>query len=241
MKFDNLIKRISAIAAAIIVFLLASGMYLSFKGFVMNPDGSITLMKNAYAAEKTVADNQLDKNVILPEGISLGEAGAPVTIYDFSSYGCFHCAHFHLQTLPLIQKDFIDKGQVRVVFIDFPLDGKSMQASLMSHCFKGSKYLRFADLLFEKQREWSMSSKTADLMKKYAYLNGLSDEKAQKCLEDKVMAQEIMEKRQYAINHLGISGTPSFVVSGSQGRQILYGAPDYQVLKGIIEKNLPVK
>lgn len=86
-----------------------------------------------------------------------------------------------------------------------------------------------------------MSSKTADLLKKYAYLNGLDEDKAQACLDNKAMAQEIMEKRQYAVNHLGISGTPSFVVSGSQGREILYGAPDYETLKGIIEKNLPQK
>lgn len=241
MKFENFIKRISAIAAAVVVFLLASGMYLSTKGFMMNPDGSITLVKNAYAAEASGPKNKIDKNVVLPEGNSLGEATAPVTLYEFSSYGCFHCAHFQLQTLPKVKEEFIDKGLVRVVFSDFPLDGKSMQASLMSHCFKGLKYFRFSDLLFEKQREWSMSSKTADLLKKYAYLNGLAEDKAQACLDDKAKAQEIMEQRQYAINHLGISGTPSFVVSGSEGREILYGAPDYETLKGIIEKNLPKK
>lgn len=241
MKFESFIRKISSIAAAVVVFLLASGIYLSSKGFVLNPDGSISLVKNVYAAERTTQNNQIDKNVVLPEGRSLGEKNAPVTLYEFSSYGCFHCAHFQLQTLPKIKEEFIDNGQLRLVFADFPLDGKSMQASLMSHCFKGLKYFRFSDLLFEKQREWSMSSKTADLLKKYAYLNGLDEDKAQACLDNKAMAQEIMEKRQYAVNHLGISGTPSFVVSGSQGREILYGAPDYETLKGIIEKNLPQK
>lgn len=247
MKFETVVKRTSALVAGVVVFLIAAGMYLSFKGFVMDPEGKITLVKNAYAADgastptASPAVKKIDKNVQLPDGKFLGSAKAPVAIYVYSSFGCFHCANFHLQTLPLLERDYIDNGQVKVVFVDFPLDAKSMQAALISHCFNGSKYIRVMDTLFGKQREWGLSDKTTDLMKRYAYLNGMSAEQAQKCLDDKEQAQAIMEKRQYAINHLGISGTPSFVVSGSQGRQILYGAPDYETLKKIIVKNLPIK
>lgn len=242
MKFENIIKRISAIAAGSVVFLVAAGMYLSFKGFVMGQDGSITLVKNAYAVEQTaVTPKTIPNNVVLPSGEILGNADAPVTIYEFSSFGCYHCANFHLKTLPLLEKDFISKGKLKIVFSDFPLDAKSMQASLMSHCFKGGKYFRFLSTLFEKQREWGMSKETDKLLKQYAFANGLNQDVAQRCLENKLRAQDIMESRQYAVNHLGITGTPSFVVSGSQGRQILFGAPDYETLKTIIEKNIAAK
>lgn len=241
MKFETAIKKASAAAASIVVFLIAAGMYLSAKGFVMAPDGTITLVKSANAAETKQLTHPVKKDIVLPEGKSLGAENAPVTIYEFSSFGCYHCADFHLKTLPKLKEDYISKGKLRIVFNDFPLDGKSMQASLISHCFNNTKYFRFLDTLFEKQREWGLSSHTEELLKKYAYLNGLSEENAVKCLKDKEQAQEIMNNRQYAISNLGISGTPSFVISSAQNREIIYGAPNYETLKSLIDKNLPAE
>ena len=207
----------------------------------MSPDGSITLVRNANAAETKQLTHPVKKDIILPEGKSLGEKNAPVTIYEFSSFGCYHCADFHLKTLPRLQEEYISKGKVRIFFNDFPLEGKSMQAALISHCFNNNKYFRFLNTLFEKQREWGLSSHTEDLLKKYAYLNGLSEEEATKCLQNKELAQEIINNRQYAISNLGISGTPSFVISSAQNREIMYGAPNYDTLKSLIDKNLPTE
>ncbi len=239
MKFENFIKRISAVAAAVVVFLLASGIYLSSKGFVMNPDGSIVLMKSANAAERTASDNKISADILIPWGRSMGSDDAKVTLYEYSSYGCTHCAHFQLKTLPELQKNYIDKGLVRLVFNDFPLDQRSMKASLLAHCFKGQKFFRVSDQLFEKQREWGLSSKPDELFKKYAYLNGLNEEEFEKCMNNKALAQEIMEGRQFAVANLGISGTPSFVISSTKGREVIYGAPDYETLVGLINKYLP--
>lgn len=241
MKFENVIKKTSAAAASIVVFLIAAGMYLSAKGFVMSPDGTITLVKSANASETGQLTHPVKKDIVLPEGKSLGEKNAPVTIYEFSSFGCYHCADFHLKTLSKLKEEYVSKGKLRLVFNDFPLDGKSMQASLISHCFNNGKYFRFLDTLFEKQREWGLSNKTGELMKKYAYLNGISEEQAQKCLDDKEQAQEIINNRQYAISNLGISGTPSFVISSENNREIIYGAPSYETMKALIDKNLPAE
>ena len=239
MNFEEIIKRISSIAAFIVVFLLAAGIYLSSKGFVMGPDGSISLVKNAYAVEKTSAEHKIATDILIPWGKSLGSNKAKVTIYEYSSYGCTHCAHFQLKTLPEIQKNFIDPGLVRLVFNDFPLEQRSMQASLLAHCFKGQKFFRVSDLLFEKQREWGFASKPEEVFKKYAYLNGLSEEDFNKCMKDKELAQEIMDGRQFAAKNLGISGTPSFVISSAKGREVIYGAPDYDTLAALINKYLP--
>ncbi len=240
MKFDVLIKRISAFVAASVVFLLAAGTYLAAKGFEMI-DGQLILVKNANASENENVPQTINNNIVLPEGKALGDSKAPVSIYEFSSFGCTHCADFHLNTLAKIKKEFVEKGQVKIIFNDFPLDQKSMQASLISHCFDNNKYFAFLDTLFEKQREWGLSLKTADVLKKYAYLAGLSEEDADKCLKDKEKAQEIFEKRQYAAKHLHISGTPSFIVAGAGSREILYGAPNYDYLKNLIEKKLNTK
>lgn len=239
MSFEKIIGRISSIAAFVVVYLLASGIYLSSKGFQMGPDGSITLVKSAYAIDKDSAPKKISKDILIPWGRSMGSDKAKVTIYEYSSYGCSHCAHFQLKTLPEIQKNFIDTGLVRLVFNDFPLEQRSMQASMLTHCFEGEKYFKVSDLLFEKQREWGFASKPDDVFKKYAYLNGLSEEAFDKCMKDKEKAQEIMDGRQFAITHLGISGTPSFVISSAKGREVIYGAPDYDTMAALINKYLP--
>ena len=123
MKFEEIIRTISSWVAGVAVFLIAAGMYLSAKGFVMGPDGVPVLVKNAQAQDNTT---EVNKNAALPQGKILGNPKAPVAIYEFSSYGCFHCADFHLQVLPEIKKNYIDKGLVRLVFIPFPLEAKSM-------------------------------------------------------------------------------------------------------------------
>lgn len=239
MSFEKIIGRISSIAAFVVVYLLASGIYLSSKGFQMGPDGSITLVKSAYAIDKDAVGKKISTDVLIPWGRSVGKDSAKVTIYEYSSYGCTHCAHFQLKTLPEIQKEFIDTGLVRLVFNDFPLEQRSMQASLLAHCFEGAKFFKVSDLLFEKQREWSLAAKPEEMFKKYGYLNGLTEETFDKCMKDKETAQEIMNGRQFAITHLGISGTPSFVISSEKGREVVYGAPDYDALAALIKKYLP--
>ena len=239
MRLENFIKKCSSIAAGIVVFLLAFGIYMSLKGYVMNPDGSITLVQNAQASDKVGTDGKIAPNLLIPWGPQLGSNKAQVTIYEFSSFACYHCAQFQLKTLPKLQEKYIDKGLVRLIFDDFPLDKNSMQASLLAHCFSGNKFFRVADILYEKQREWSSVSNPKDLFLKYAYLNGLRQEDAEKCLSDKEKAEEIMQIRQFGIANLGISGTPSFVISSVKGREIIYGAPNYETFDALIQKYLP--
>ncbi len=239
MRLENFIKKCSSIAAGIVVFLLAFGIYMSLKGYVMNPDGSITLVQNAQASDKVGTDGKIAPNLLIPWGPQLGSNKAQVTIYEFSSFACYHCAQFQLKTLPKLQEKYIDKGLVRLIFDDFPLDKNSMQASLLAHCFSGNKFFRVADMLYEKQREWSSVSNPKDLFLKYAYLNGLRQEDAEKCLSDKEKAEEIMQIRQFGIANLGISGTPSFVISSVKGREIIYGAPNYETFDALIQKYLP--
>lgn len=239
MKLENFIKKCSSLIAGLVVFFLAFGMYMSFKGYVLNPDGSIVLIKDAQAAEKVGADGKVDPYLLIPWGPQLGSNDAKVTIYEFSSFGCYHCAQFQLKTLPKIQENYINKGLVRLIFDDFPLDKNSMQASLLAHCFSGNKFFRVADMLFEKQHEWGRESNPKELFLEYAHLNGLRKEDAEKCLMDKEMADEIMDVRQFGIANLGISGTPSFVISSVKGREIIFGAPDYKTFEALIQKYMP--
>jgi len=159
MNFEQLIKTISASIAAIIVYILAAGFYLGAKGFVMGPDGVPVLVKNARANTQKV-----NSNIVLPEGRILGDVSAPIAIYEFSSFGCYHCAEFHLKTLPKIKTEYIDNGVVKLVFVPFPLEAKSMQATMIAECINNDKYFDFVNLMFKKQREWGLSRKSEEVI-----------------------------------------------------------------------------
>lgn len=235
MKFEDTIKKLSAIAAGFFIFFLAAGAYLSYKGFDFN-NGSITLVKSANAAE--TAAKSIPSNVVIPGGRSLGSAKAPVVVYEYSSLGCFHCADFHLKTLPQLKKEYIDSGKVRVVFSNFPLDQTSLKAAMLASCMPNSKYHDFINVLFKKQRSWSMSFNPEKTLAQLAAANGMSESEAYKCMEDKERAQEIVGRRQEAMKTVDIKGTPTFVIANRTSREVVFGALSYDEIKKLIDKKL---
>lgn len=246
MKFEDIIKKISGFVAGFFIFFIAAGMYLSLKGFVMT-DGRLVLVKTAQAAPtanevETLAEKvPADINVILPKGHPIGAENAPVAIYEYSSFGCYHCADFHLKTLPKLQKEFIDEGKLKVIFVDFPLDKKSMMAAMIADCMPEKNYHDFITLLFKKQRDWGLSLRTDKLLAEYASLNGMSKEEVAKCLKNERQAQNIIEERQQAIDKLKVQGTPALMIVSQDGKEVIHGAPDYETLKAFIEKKLAKK
>ena len=247
MSFENIIKKVSSFIAAFIVFFIAAGMYLSWKGFIMQPDGKIVLVKQAQAS--TTEDGFEDistpiaKNVALslPKGPILGSPKAPLTLYEFSSFGCSHCADFHLNMLPKLEKDYISQGKLNVIFVNFPLERKSMQGALIAKCIPNDNYYEFIKTAFKNQREWYFSSSSEKVFADYAALNGLSREKALKCLRDDNNAKDIIEIRQQAIDRLKINGTPSFLLTSGKEREVIYGVPDYRSLQKLLDKKLSNK
>lgn len=246
MKFEDIIKKISGFVAGFFIFFIAAGMYLSLKGFVMT-DGQLVLVKTAQAAPTAnEVDTLAEKipaniNVILPKGHPVGAEDAPVAIYEYSSFGCYHCADFHLKTLPKLQKEFIDQGKLKVIFVDFPLDKKSMMAAMIADCMPEKNYHDFITLLFKKQRDWGLSLRTDKLLAEYASLNGMSKEEVAKCLKNERQAQNIIEERQQAIDKLKVQGTPALMIVSQDGKEVIHGAPDYETLKAFIEKKLAKK
>lgn len=247
MKFEDTIKKISGFIAGLFIFFVAAGMYLGLKGFVMNSNGQLVLVNTAQASTSDAdIGNLVQKipdniNVILPKGHPLGSENAPIAIYEYSSFGCHHCSDFHLKTLPKLKKEFIDTGKLKVVFVDFPLDKKSMHAAMIADCMPANKYHDFISLLFKKQRDWGLSLRSDALLTEYASLNGMSKEEVAKCLKDEKLAQSIVDERQQAIDKLKVQGTPALLIISKDGKEVIHGAPDYDELKVLLEKKLTNK
>lgn len=241
MKFENIIKNVSAIVAAFIVFFMSAGMYFSMKGFEMTPNGDIVLMNQSQAKLPTLGTPIIPNNYVMPKGHSIGSSTAPITFYEYSSMGCFHCADFHLKTLPIIKKEFVDTGKVKIVFVNFPIDKISMNAALLAECMPADKYFDFVSLLFKNQREWGLSRNPDELLLQYAALNGIGEEKAKSCLKNDDAATNILEARQDGITQLGIQGTPSFVISHDGKSELLEGAPTLEHLREVFAQKLANK
>ena len=238
MKFERIIKNLSSLVAAVVIFFMAGGMYLSSKGFEMTEDGNIVLVQPAAAQEDLTNLPDIPDNFVLPDEHSIGDKNAPVTLYEYSSFGCSHCADFHLHTLPKLKEQFVDQGKLRIVFVPFPIDRESMNAALLAECVDEDKYFPFVDVLFKKQREWGLSRNPDKVLKQYAALSGLSQEKAELCLKNDDNAREILSNRQNGISQLGIQGTPSFVISSQGKSEMLPGVHSYESFAALIEDRL---
>ena len=229
--FERTVKLISRILATVIMFVLADSFYLSQKGFVWD-NGEIILVKDAQAAAVDSPAKPLDTANFRMEPLHfLGKADAPITIYEFSSLGCTHCADFHLGILPKLRDDYINEGKVKLIFADFPIDKRSMQAALLARCMPEDKYFDFLATVFKKQLSWGLSFKAEKLLSGYAELEGLSAEDINRCLNDKVAASDIVDIRRLAMEKLGIQATPSFLIRSRQGDEVISGIPDYKELK----------
>ncbi len=241
---ENFIRRLSAVVTSILIYVICAYGYLSLKGFVFH-DGTFTLVQPAQAQTPATDGAQgiavkLDDNLALnfkPTEI-IGKSDAPLTMYELSSLGCTHCAYFHLNILPKLKKDFIDGDKLKVAFINFPLDRKSMQGAMLSECVPLQNRQNFLKMMFESQREWMLSFNTEKILKRYALANGLNKTDAGKCLEDDTLAQRIINDRQEAIDKLKMQGTPAFLISHDGQYEIIYGVPDYETLKSYLTELL---
>lgn len=241
---EKIIRRLSAVITSIIIYVVCAYGYLSLKGFVFQ-NGTFTLVQPA-AAQTPATDNSQEFAVKLDENLALnfkptkiiGKQDAPIMMYELSSLGCTHCAHFHLNILPQLKKDFIDNGKLKVAFINFPLDRKSMQGAMLSECVPLQYRQNFLKMVFEKQREWGLSFNSENLLKSYALANGLKKTEATECLKNDQLAQQILNDRQEAVDKLKMQGTPAFLINHNGQYEIIYGAPDYEKLKFYLDELL---
>ncbi len=144
--------------------------------------------------------------------MALGDEKAPVTIIEYASMTCPHCAQFHATTFQEIKKRYIDTGKVRFIFREFPLDQLALAAFLLARCAGPDKYFPMIDTLFQMQKEWVIQKPLGPLLA-IAKQAGMSEEAFNECLQNKKLIDGIEEVRQTAMK-LNVQSTPSFFVNG---------------------------
>lgn len=148
--------------------------------------------------------------------VVLGSPDAPVTIVEYASLTCSHCAAFHEGTFQELKTRYIDTGKVKFVLRDFPFDRPGFLGAIIARCKGPEYYTGFVDVLFRTVKQWAYAGDAAVELKKIARLRGISEEGFDACLADKELQQKIVERRQVAMDRFKIESTPSFVLDGEE-------------------------
>ena len=169
------------------------------------------------ASAQTAAD--VAKPVSLPD-MALGPKEAAVTVVEFASMTCGHCANFTENVFPKIKSEFIDTNKIRFVFREFPLDIKAAAGSMLSRCIAkddAGKYFAVVDMLFKQQNEWVMKN-TAETLTRIGKQAGLSQQQVEECLKDQALLDKIAADQKFANEVLKVNSTPTFFINGEMLR-----------------------
>ena len=168
--------------------------------------------------------------------MSMGEESAPLTIYEYASYTCPHCADFHENVFPQMKADYIDTGKVRFVYREVYFDRPALWASLVARCGGEAKFFGITDMIFEQQGDWAREQTgegIADKLRKIGLMAGIDSDQLNACLTDADTAQALVARFEEQAAEDNITGTPTFVIDGETVPN-----QSYENLKSIIDAAL---
>jgi protein-disulfide isomerase len=167
----------------------------------------------------TDAMAQAPADVAKPQSLpdmALGPANATVTITEYASMTCPHCAAFTENVFPKIKSEFIDSGKIRFVFREFPLDIKAAAGSMLARCIAkddAPKYFAVVDLLFRQQNDWVVKN-TTETLTRIGKQAGLTQQQVEDCLKDQALLDKIVADQKFASDVLKVNSTPTFFING---------------------------
>jgi protein-disulfide isomerase len=156
------------------------------------------------------------KPVALPDMV-LGSASAPVTIVEYSSLTCPHCADFAANVFPMLQSKYIDPGKVRFVSREFPLDVKAAAGSMLARCAANgdaSKYFDATMMLFKQQQE--LVEHTTETLTAIGAKFGMAQPAVEACVKDDATLDKLQADQNFAYGQLKVDATPTFFINGEK-------------------------
>jgi len=146
----------------------------------------------------------------------LGKPDAPITIIEYGSVTCPHCAHFATDVLPKLKEKWIDTGKAKLAFRPFPRDEPDLRAAMIAECAPPDRFYGFADSFFAAQEKWVVLSDYKTALARLALLGGMSKAQFDACLADKSLEDRLLASRLAASKQLGVDSTPTFFINGTK-------------------------
>jgi protein-disulfide isomerase len=177
----------------------------------------------AAVAQTSVGSDVPMAELLLPGPLgdhAMGSADAPVTIVEYASMTCPHCASFHETTYPAMKKKYVDTGKVRFIFREFPLDPLAAAGSMLARCAGKDKYFPMIETLFAQQKDWAVQKPLQPLFA-IARQAGFTQQSFDECLANQEILNGIEESRKRAAEKFKVTSTPTFFINGKLFRGVL--------------------
>ncbi len=168
-----------------------------------------------FAQGDDVPVDELMAGEALPD-LALGSNGAPVTIVEYASMTCSHCAAFYGGTFPELKKKYIDTGKVKFILREFPLDPLGAAGFMVARCAGDDKRNAIVDLLFAQQKGWAFTDKPVEALAGLLRQTGMSQKTFDACLKDQSLYDKIAKVHDRAAEKFGVSATPTFFINGKK-------------------------
>lgn len=199
------------------------------------PAGETTPPAAAVEAPKSAGSVDMAKLLepgALPD-MALGNADAPVTIVEYASMTCPHCAHFHATVLPELKTKYIDTGKVRLIFREFPFDPRAEAGFMLARC-SNDKYFPMIDVLFRQQQNWASVENAKDALLQISKLAGFSQESFEACLTDQKLLEDVRAVQKRGADEFKVDSTPTFFINGNTYKGALTIAEMSAIIDGML-------
>ncbi|MBC8717891.1 DsbA family protein [Ochrobactrum sp. Marseille-Q0166] len=163
-----------------------------------------------------------------------GKADAPVTIVEYASLTCSHCADFAVNTLPTIKEKYIDTGKAKLIFREFPFDPRATAAFMLARCAPEDRYFPMIEVFFKQQQQWAGAADGEAALLQIAKLAGFTQESFKACLTNQQVLDDVRATMERGSQEFGVNATPTFFING----QKYAGALSVDEMSAIIDKLL---
>jgi len=180
-----------------------------------------------------LAGDALDEAGYALGDMVVGDENAPVTIIEYASLTCPHCATFHNESWPAIKRDYIDTGKARLVFREVYFDQFGLWGAMLARCGGADTYFGYLDMLMKRQRDWAGEGGVEELQR-IGRLGGLTDARMQACMTDEGFMRRLVEDYQTHVERDAIRSTPTFLINGER----VTGAISAEEMAAEIDKHL---
>lgn len=162
-------------------------------------------------------DSSLLKDAPLSTDFMMGEKDAPVTVIEYASLTCPHCAHFHSAVVPMLENEYISTGKVRYILRQYPLNAPALKAAVLVDCIGemqgAEQYYTFVKVLFDAQDKWAFDTNYMGALETFASVGGISKEEFQQCINDQEREKKILQIRKSGSEELQVKHTPYIFIN----------------------------